>query len=311
MRPGKCYIALTMRTKTRLILAIGILSLSACTHRESDRLTPLMSAARNGDAASVRGLIAAGADVHEVRGTHRVPGMRIEGDNPQHGETALLFAVESGNVDSVRALLDAGARMDVRAHWGDDVWSVMARTIGAPDSAAMMRLLLSRGLALPPERAKPMLGAAVAAANREATLVLLDRVGDPMGAYCAAAGPLRDEEFPAMVALLEQRIGPPGGEALECGAHADTPRKLAYFLDHHADPDQLGSIFRPLTRLAFDITKGGGMSEERRAMITLLLRHGADPALSDKTENGSAIEVARRSGNTGLLALLTQAVPRR
>ena len=66
MTPGKCYIALTMRTRTRLILAIGILSLSACTHRESDRLTPLMSAARQGDAASVRGLIAAGADVHEV-----------------------------------------------------------------------------------------------------------------------------------------------------------------------------------------------------------------------------------------------------
>lgn len=82
------------------------------------------------------------------------------------------------------------------------------------------------------------------------------------------------------------------------------------FLDHDADPDQPGSIFRPLTRLAFEITKGG-MSEERRAMITLLLRHGADPALSDKTENGSAIEVARRSGNTELLALLTQAVQRR
>ena len=83
------------------------------------------------------------------------------------------------------------------------------------------------------------------------------------------------------------------------------------FLDLHADPDQPGSIFRPLTRLAFEITKGGGMSAERRAMITLLLRHGADPALSDKTENGSAIEVARRSGNTELLALLTRAVQRR
>lgn len=113
-----------------------------------------------------------------------------------------------------------------------------------------------------------------------------------------------------MVALLEQRIGPPRGEALECGAHADTPRKLAYFLERHANPDHLGSIFRPLTVLAFEITKGTGMNEAWRAMITLLLRHGADPALPDNTRNGSAIDVARRSGNTELLALLTQAPPR-
>ncbi len=299
-----------MRTKTRLILAIGILSLSACTHRESDPLTPLMSAARVGDAARVRSLIAAGADVNETRGTHRASGIRIEGDNPQHGESALMFAVASGDLASVRALLDAGARLDVKASGGFDVWSSMASAMGAPDSAAILQLLLSRGSALPADRTKHLLVMAVGSANREAVGVLLGRVDDPMDAYCFTAGPLGDEHFPAMVALLEQQAGPPRGQALACGMGADTSRKLAYFLGHHADPNQLRDGFRPLTRIVFDITKGSGMTDERRDMIGLLLRHGADPALRDGTSNGSALDVARRSGNAELLALLTQAGPR-
>ena len=61
--------------------------------------TPLHVTGRNGGAAAVKALLAAGADVHIVTGT---------------GVTALHLAAMGGNAEAVAALLTAGAQVDAR-----------------------------------------------------------------------------------------------------------------------------------------------------------------------------------------------------
>jgi len=61
--------------------------------------TPLVLAARNGNAAVMAPLVAAGADVNS---------------KTVNGTTALMLAAASGNVDSVKALLDKGADVNLK-----------------------------------------------------------------------------------------------------------------------------------------------------------------------------------------------------
>ncbi len=87
-----------------------------------------MTAARTGSADLVRALLAAGADLqptgHFLRqtplmwsaseGHARIAHLLLEAGAPvdvrsQHGTTALLLAARSGDVETARALLDAGA----------------------------------------------------------------------------------------------------------------------------------------------------------------------------------------------------------
>jgi ankyrin repeat protein len=70
--------------------------------------TPLMTAAREGDAAAVNRLIAAGADVNEANAG---------------GATALMFATLSGDPMVTSLLLRAGARTDSKAKLG---WTALA-----------------------------------------------------------------------------------------------------------------------------------------------------------------------------------------
>lgn len=128
-----------------LILA----SFGGCAyHHEGNALTPLMEAANRGDLPAVQALIAAGANVNETRGVHRVRGMRIEGDNPLAGETALMFAVQGNHVETARVLLDAGARTDVQDTWRQTVWFYLYRVFGVSNGfyrgPDMTRLLMSR-----------------------------------------------------------------------------------------------------------------------------------------------------------------------
>jgi ankyrin repeat protein len=270
-----------------------------------------MSAAGAGNAARVRELVAAGADVNEPRGLRVVPGALIEGDSPPQGETALMFAVDAGDVDTVRALLDAGARVDAGANYGNSVWNRLGQRLGTPSAVEILRLLLSRSPHMPQDQAISMLRSAMSGANEAVVAIVLDQIDDPMIAYCFTAAPLDDAQFVSMMALLEKRIGAPQGRALACGVEADTPLKLAYFLEHGANPNQVGHPFRPLSRLAFEVMQGYGMTNERRDMVRLLLRHGADPGLRDNTSHGSPIDMARKAGNTELLDLLTQGPPHR
>jgi hypothetical protein len=307
--PARCYADVM---KARSLLLVFVLAATAgCTHHEPAQLSPLMSAASAGNAARVKELIAAGADVNQERGLRLASGMRIEGDTRSNRETALMFAIDGGNLESIRALLDAGARIDGQGSEENAVWRRLDRRLNAPNGGEILRLLLSRSPKIPSDQATSMLHTAMSGANETVVSIVLNHVDNPMIAYCFTELPLDDAHFPSMMRLLEKRVGAPKGRALECGVQADTPLKLQYFLERGADPNHVGSPFRPLTRIVFDVVHGYALTDDRRDMIKLLLRYGGDPALRDNTDKGSPIDMARNAGNTALLDLLTQGTANR
>lgn len=128
----------------KLIALLMLAVLAGCARHEGNPSTPLMDAAGRGDLARTRALLAAGADVNERRGVHAVPGMAVEGDNPIAGETALLIAIQSNQLDIARALLDAGARLDVKDTWRRPVWHYLQVAIGRTRGAPMTQLVLAQ-----------------------------------------------------------------------------------------------------------------------------------------------------------------------
>ena len=88
--------------------ASDIASDSAASGPDADRLKwPLIFAAGEGDAATLRSLLAAGADVRE---------------RSRDGETALHVSAIRGGLEAVRALLDAGAEVDARTPVGSTIY---------------------------------------------------------------------------------------------------------------------------------------------------------------------------------------------
>ena len=129
-----------------------------------DGQTALMWAAASGRSAAVRALLAAGADpalktpTLVVQYPRRGPGDFLDGTAPvtKGGFSALMFAVQSGDVDSARLLLDAG--QDVNQTSADGVTplilSLYRHANPQPDfplitevvgDVPMARLLLERG----------------------------------------------------------------------------------------------------------------------------------------------------------------------
>ena len=100
--------------------------LVACVHPNND-FTPLANAARAGDVATVRSLIAHGADPNEAAG--------------QNNWSPLLHAIHTAQIHSVEALLDGGA--DINRLSGNGITPLMmAAGYGYTD---IVQLLLKRG----------------------------------------------------------------------------------------------------------------------------------------------------------------------
>ncbi|HEX3838631.1 MAG TPA: ankyrin repeat domain-containing protein [Steroidobacteraceae bacterium] len=125
--------------------------------REVDGTTALMWACYNGDADLVERLLKAGADVSVVNdyGASALQTAAVVADpriikallkahvnpdspNPE-GQTALMVVARSGNVESAKLLLDAGAMVDAREQWGNQTALMWAAAEGHP---AMIKLLL-------------------------------------------------------------------------------------------------------------------------------------------------------------------------
>lgn len=107
--------------------ALLTIMLVGCGIRPYSQFTPLADAARAGDVATVRNLIARGVDPNAVAG--------------QNNWTPLLHAIHTHQINSVNALLDGGA--DINRISGDGITALMmAAGYGYTD---MVEVLLRRG----------------------------------------------------------------------------------------------------------------------------------------------------------------------
>src|SRR4051812_34335581 len=96
----------------------------------------LFQAAKKGDLATLRRLIAGGADVNgQARGRENFLGYAVDSGTP------LMAAAEAGRVKACRLLLDAGARVNVKNTNG----STPLMHAAAPGHRGVVRLLLEAG----------------------------------------------------------------------------------------------------------------------------------------------------------------------
>ena len=117
---------LTMAASSRVACALLSLCLCGAGAAGAADTPPLVDAARDGDIAAVRALLAQGADVDAA-----------EAD----GTSALHWASYRDDVETVGLLLDAGADVDVT----NDLGATPLWTAGQNGSAAMVRRLLAAG----------------------------------------------------------------------------------------------------------------------------------------------------------------------
>jgi ankyrin repeat protein len=131
--------------------------------RRPDGSTPLQWAVYSGDAAEVRRLLDAGADVSLANNYGATPmGLAAEvadteilkllleaganADSPNlAGQTALMAVARSGNVDAAKLLLEHGATVDAREEWGGQTALMWAAARRNPD---MIALLSAHGAAV-------------------------------------------------------------------------------------------------------------------------------------------------------------------
>jgi len=164
--------------KRNLIIAITglmFLMLAGCTRLPTTALT---IAAERGDAAEVRRLIAAGANVNE---------------KDEAGYTALMWAARKGNMEIARALVEARADVNVR-DCASAGWTPLMHAIHKNQND-LARLLIERGADVnaaagdcrehKAEGGKTALAYAAANDNAEIVKALLARGASPYGMHGA------------------------------------------------------------------------------------------------------------------------------
>jgi ankyrin repeat protein len=241
--------------------------------------TPLMWAAAEKHSTLVRLLIEAGADVHARTRTPKPPpgsratgggggvGMATAGAN---GFTALLFAARVGDLESVRALLDAGANVNDTA--ADGVSALVLATVRGYPSVA--RLLLERG-ADPNADGSGFTALHWASGSWETELTV------------TSITPTRDGEWSTVGGLTEGRL-----ELVEALlTHGANPNSRI-----RRTPARVGSSKNPgLPELEgatpFLVAATAGATDVMRA----LLAGGADPRLRTR-HNGTAMMAAAGLG---------------
>jgi ankyrin repeat protein len=131
--------------------------------RNADGSTPLQWAVYEGDAAEVRRLLDAQADVSLANDYGATPmslaaevadtkilklllaaGADADSSNAE-GQTALMAVARTGNVQAAKALLEHGATVDARESWGGQTALMWASARRHP---AMIELLISHGAAV-------------------------------------------------------------------------------------------------------------------------------------------------------------------
>ena len=278
----------------------------------------LLAAIRNGDHATARKLLAAGADANTVDadGTTALMHAVIESDvammelliekgagvNAKNGldSTALMYAATS--LAKTRLLLERGADVTVRNKRGATPMSVAVTTFG---STPVLKLLTGKG-AGPEDR---LMAPAAAKGDLEAIQFLLGigvSPGDKSGATLSAALTARCD---ACVRLLVEKGAPadavrPNGGSLLNDAVKRAMTDLAQFLFER------GASIQSTDRERFPLLQQAVLSmeptESRDRMVQWLLSKGVDPnATNDRGD--TAYQLAARVGIASTLELLRRA----
>lgn len=278
----------------------------------------LLVAIRNGDHASTRKLLLAGADVNAVDadGTTALMHSVIESDvnmmtllidsganvNAKNGldSTALMYAATDHA--KTRLLLDRGADAKARNKRGATPMSVAVTTFG---STPVLKLLAARGA----ESDDRLMTPAAAKGDLEAIQFLLGlggRAGDSTGATLSAAITARCD---ACVRLLVEKGAPadavrPNGGSVLNDTVKRAMRDLSQFLLDR------GASLRSTDREGFTLLMQAVLSMEPRAdrdrMVEWLLAKGVDP--NAKNDRGdTAYQLAARVGIASTLEILAKA----
>jgi len=173
---------------------------------------PVAAAAKAGDRAAVRKLIAAKANVN-------VPG--------SDGSTALLWAAYNSDIEMTRALLAAGAKPDVANRYGVTPLLQASRTGDTPIIEALLKAGANAGIGMP-DGETPLM-AASRTGRVDAVRVLLAK-----GADVNASDPLQ-QETPLMWAAAAGHTEVVSA-LLEAGAKPNLQARITTITDrHHAD----------------------------------------------------------------------------
>jgi ankyrin repeat protein len=312
-----------------------LLAAKADPNASRSGISPLLAAARHGNAAIVRALLAAGAraDAVDFKGRnalHRAAaanqpteliapllrrGLDLDDEDPLTQLTPLAEYARQGNVKACTALLDAGADANAAAAPGTSPLSMTAAGVSSDEGAlAVLTLLLERGATLERLSSAPgstergtVLRIAIAS-GRTALLEPLVKAGaevngdllqgvTPLALAAAAAGP------DIVSRLIELGANPnavdrPGLSVLAHAAAAGRLQNCALLIAKGASPNAARPSEIPPLWAAAD---GGHFTAAR-----LLLDAGADPAARHPETGQTAADLAASRRDTAMLEVLTK-----
>jgi hypothetical protein len=292
-----------------LVGFVVVAALVAAAYPVASEPTTLMEAARRGDSAEVRRLLAAGADVNERRAHSFRFGFHFHGaPYSRYGESPLLFAIESTDPATVQALVDAGADTAAKDSTGRGVWDYSLRHLYG--SGADVFLLLADAAEFPASHVGELtVQASYVADPRVRDFALSQPASDESrrSALCAAAT-MADLEM--MERWLATFASPPA-EGLVCaiGARSDARgAAMELMFARGVDPNGMAGM-HPLSAVLLTMVAGAAadsVPDEQRELFELLLQHGSDPTIerSGAIVAPNAIDFARRRGDEAAAVFL-------
>ena len=278
----------------RRSIAVALLGLLLGCRSSSSDNSALYSAIGAGDATSIRSLVAGGADPNSTAVGSAV-GERIIRPASGRPPPPLVFAIVEKQPACALALLEAGARADIR---DDDGFSALehATSLG---QAPVVAALLERS-ADPRASSKhgfPLIFVAAGGGSAEIVRAFLARGADPNARD--TAGTAASHYVGSLESVYEKlagRGGPrarPGATAMMLAAqlgHADAVRA---FLEKGADPNARDESGRDALMLVAEEAIGAGVDHRYLAVAAVLLERKLDLGAKDAA-GGTALDRARR-----------------
>ncbi len=257
---------------------------------------PLVEAAKKGDAAAVRALLKAHADVNaaEADGTTALhwaarrddeetvtalvrAGARVKAAN-RYGVTPLLLACETGSALTAQALLGAGADANDALPEGETALMIAARS----DKREIVKLLAAAGARVEAKESwrgqtAIMWAAAEGHAGIIRTLVELgaDLKGRTDGGFTPLLFAVRAGKIDAVRALLE--LGADVNDVLQAKRKAAAPARGGAGVSAGVTANNAANNLRPADSVDGTTALILALTNKRWQLAKFLVEHGADP----------------------------------